>query len=98
MRRAVLMFGIALSAFVLASHGAVAAPVKLTKQQVQTVCNGGSSCIKNCGLEGAETCGFKCDKKGNCSGSCISCGAKTRSQLFPNLHSKRVVKKAVKAP
>jgi hypothetical protein len=43
---------VGLATFVLVASNAEAAPVKLNKQQVQTVCDGGSFCIKDCGLKG----------------------------------------------
>jgi hypothetical protein len=95
MRNLVLMFLVGLGAFALLSTAADAAPVKLTKQQVQTVCNGGNHCVKDCGLKGTHLCEFKCDKKDNCSGSCESCGVKTRV-LFPGLYSNRVVRQTVR--
>jgi hypothetical protein len=95
MRRLVLFFGFVLAAFAFAANSADAAPVKLTKQQVQTVCDGGNTCTRSCGLEGENLCEFKC-KGDKCSGSCLSCPGQGRTALFPGFYSKRVVKKAVK--
>ena len=95
MRNLILMFLVGLGAFALAPHPADAAPIKLTKQQVQTVCDGSKYCTRDCGLKGEHLCEFKCDKKDNCSGSCESCGVKTRP-LFPNLYSNRVIRQTVR--
>lgn len=95
MRNLVLMFLVGLGAFALLSTAVDAAPVKLTEQQVQTVCDGGKRCAKECGLNGEHLCEFKCDKKDQCSGSCLSCPG-ARTTLFPNFYSNRVVKQTVR--
>ena len=73
MRRLVLMCIVGLAAFVLASHAADAKGVKLTKGQVQTVCDGKTECQKNCGLQGNDLCTFKC-KGDKCEGKCLVVG------------------------
>jgi phage-related protein len=95
MRNLVLMFLVGLAAFALLSTAADAAPIKLTKQQVHTVCDGGKYCTRECGLNGDQLCELKCDKKDTCSGSCLSCGVKARV-LFPGLYSNRVVRQTVR--
>ena len=95
MRRLVLIFFVGLAAIVTLPHAVEAKGVKLTKQQVQTVCDGKTACRKSCGLQGADLCDFKC-KGDKCSGSCLSCGAKS-ARVFPNLYSNRVVRQAVRA-
>jgi hypothetical protein len=93
--RKLIMFVLGLTALALAPSDAEAA-VKLTKQQVQTVCNGKNSCVKDCGLNGEHTCNFACGKD-TCSGVCLTCGVKARA-MFPNLYSNRVVRRTVNAP
>jgi hypothetical protein len=95
MRRLVLMFIVGLAAFVFVSHAADAKGVKLTKGQVQTVCDGKTECQKNCGLQGNDVCTFKC-KGDKCEGKCLSCGNVSR-HVFPNLYSKRVVRQSVRS-
>ena len=70
MRKAV-MFIVGLIALALISTEAGA--VKLTQQQVDTVCSGRSSCTKNCGLNGEHLCDFGCSKKYGCTGVCQTC-------------------------
>jgi hypothetical protein len=94
MRKLVLMLIVGLAAFVLVLHVAEAKGVTLTKGQVQTVCDGKTECQKNCGLQGADTCQFKC-KGDKCEGKCLSCGSVSR-HVFPNLYSKRAVRQAVR--
>ena len=91
MRKA-LLFALGLAIFALIPHHAQA-EVKLTKQQVQTVCDGRTSCVKQCGLNGEHICGFKC-KGSKCGGTCMTCGAKAKV-LFPHLYANRVVRGAV---
>jgi hypothetical protein len=74
-----IMFIVGLAA--LAAPQAAEAAVKLTQQQVQTVCNGKSVCSKDCGLNGEHHCIFACNKTG-CSGTCQTCGVNTR-WFFP---------------
>ncbi len=88
-----MVFALGLVAFALIPHHAQA-DVRLTKQQVQTVCNGRTSCVKDCGLNGEHICGFKCTGS-KCSGSCMTCGVKARA-LFPNLYANRVTRRAVR--
>ena len=80
-----------------------AAPVKLTKDQVATVCgkgitsSGGSSgCQKACGLNGEHECEYSCYKGKDCQGSCTTCGAKTRTVMFPNFYANRMVRQSVR--
>jgi len=94
MRKLVIMFVVGLAALALAPQGAVA--VKLTQQQVQTVCNGKSACAKDCGLNGEHQCIFACNKTG-CSGTCPTCGVKTR-MVFPNRYGNRVVRAEMVMP
>lgn len=54
MRRLVLIFLVGLAAIVATPNFAEAKGVKLTKQQVQTVCNGATACLKACGLKGTH--------------------------------------------
>jgi hypothetical protein len=95
---------VGLAAFVLIPHE-VAAAVKLTSQQVETVCgnklkteaSGVSGCYKDCGLNNAHYCEFTC-YKGDCYGACVTCGrAEKRSGFFPKLYSNRVVRRALRA-
>ncbi len=95
MRKSLLVLLVGLAAFVTLPLAAEAKGVKLTKQQVQTVCNGKTACRKGCGLQGADLCDFKC-KGDKCSGSCLSCGVKS-VRVFPNIYSKRVVRQEVRA-
>lgn len=67
MRRLVLMFIVGLAALVLVPHAAEAKGVKLTKQQVETVCDGKQSCVRDCGLKNDHLCSFTC-KNDKCSG------------------------------
>ena len=60
MRRLVLMFIVGLAALVLVPHAAEAKGVKLTKQQVETVCDGKQSCVRDCGLKNDHLCSFTC--------------------------------------
>lgn len=94
MRKLMLIIGLA-ALGIMALHRAEAA-VKLTQTQVQTVCNGKNSCVKDCGLNGEHICIFACGTK-TCSGACSTCGVKTRS-VFPNLYSNRVVRAQLALP
>jgi hypothetical protein len=94
MRRLILMLIVGVAAVAAVPHAAEAKGVTLTKGQVQTVCNGKTECQKSCGSAGADLCSFKC-KGDKCEGKCLSCGAKAR-HVFPNFHSKRVVRQAVR--
>jgi hypothetical protein len=85
MRRLVLIFFVCLAAIITLPHAVEAKGVKLTKQQVQTVCNGKTACRKGCGLQGTDLCDFKC-KGDKCSGSCLSCGVKS-ARVLPNHYS-----------
>ena len=95
MRKLVLILLVWLVAMVAHTHAAEARGVNLTKQQVQTVCDGKTTCAKECGLKGDHLCEFKC-KGDKCSGSCLSCGVKS-ARMFPNLYSKRVIRQEVRA-
>lgn len=94
MRRLVLMFIVGLAALILVPHAAEAKGVKLTKQQVETVCDGEQSCVRDCGLKNDHLCSFTC-KNDKCSGLCESCPGKS-SRPFPNHYSKHVVRQAVR--
>ena len=58
-----------------------AAGVKLTNQQVKSVCGSGmrtysggvTGCSKACGLNNEHTCSFECSASG-CAGYCEDCG------------------------
>ena len=96
MSRFILMFILGLAALVLVPHAAEAKGVKLTKEQVLTVCNGKTNCQKYCGVTGDDLCQFKC-KGGQCEGKCTTCGVVQESRhIFPNLYSKHVVRQAVR--
>ncbi|MGE3529382.1 MAG: hypothetical protein AB7G54_08125 [Methyloceanibacter sp.] len=95
MRKLVLIIIVGLAAIVTLPHAVEAKGVKLTKQQVQTVCDGATYCTTECGLKGEHLCEFKC--KGNtCSGNCQSCGVKS-ARVFPNLYSNRLVRRELRA-
>ncbi len=76
--------------------------VKLTQQQVATVCGGElkpgggghSGCTKSCGAK-KHMCDYDCDKKGQCVGQCITCPQR-KLPLGENA-PKRVIKNAVRA-
>ena len=79
-----------------------AGAVKITQQQVKNVCgsklesNGGAmGCEKKCGLNGEHTCDFGCNPQGRCEGVCKTCGAASRTVLFPKLYSNRVVRQLI---
>jgi len=95
MRRLVLMLIVGFAGFVLVPHAAEAKGVKLTKEQVRTVCNGKTECQKYCGSVGTDLCHFKC-KGGKCEGKCLSCGVQESRHVFPKLYAKRVVKQVVR--
>src|SRR5215210_2489742 len=102
MRREVV-FIVGLAAVVLLSHEAAAAGVKLTPQQVGTVCGSGlksghgvSGCKKKCGSNGEHDCEYSCYKGKDCQGYCTTCGVKNRTILFPNWQSNRVVRQSVR--
>jgi hypothetical protein len=63
-----MIFAISLAACSLIVGEALA--VKLTKDQVNTVCNGKPQCQKTCGLNGQATCIFSCGVNG-CGGIAI---------------------------
>lgn len=75
--------------------------VKLTQQQVATVCGGDlkpgggghSGCTKSCGRK--QICDYDCDKKGQCVGQCVTCPQR-KLPLGENA-PKRVIKNAVRA-
>ena len=46
--------------------------VKLSKQQVQTVCDGKEYCQKSCGSSSQYNCEFGCGPAG-CGGTCLTC-------------------------
>ena len=62
--------------------------VSLTRHQVTAVCDGKLLCVKSCGLNSQETCGFGCIKNG-CSSSCITCS--------PGTNGVRTIRTVVKA-
>jgi len=100
MRKA-LVFILGLAAVALFSHEAAA--VKLTQQQVETVCGSGlqsghnsSGCKKKCGLNNEHDCEYSCYKGKDCQGVCTTCGVKGRAVLFPNFYANRVVKRAAR--
>jgi hypothetical protein len=78
MRKSVMLI-VGLAALMLIVGHVPANAVKLSQQQVETVCgknlqsNGGhSGCDKACGASGEHRCVFDCSKSG-CTGSCITC-------------------------
>jgi hypothetical protein len=46
--------------------------VRLTKDQVNTVCGNPNYCQKKCGLNKEYTCEFGCGRSG-CAGTCLTC-------------------------
>jgi len=94
-----LIAGLALAALVPNAASAKTVLVKLTTQQVATVCgkdlqSGGGhvGCVKKCG---SHQCDYDCTKSG-CTGQCYTCPGQDR-KILPGLQSKRVVKDAVRA-
>jgi hypothetical protein len=82
MRKAI-MFIVGLVAVALISTEAGA--VKLTQEQVNTVCgkgletsSHGSGCTKACGVNNEHVCDFSCTKKFGCNGHCVSCRTGSR--------------------
>jgi hypothetical protein len=84
MRELVVLLALALGIAVLAPPVMDAAAktivVKLSKEQVATVCGkklssnaGVSGCFKKCGANGEHQCDYGCNKKGQCSGQCLTC-------------------------
>jgi hypothetical protein len=103
MHKAIILL-VGLVAIVLLPLQADAAGVKLTKDQVATVCgkgmtsHGGSSgCEKKCGLNGEHTCEYSCYKGKECEGNCTTCGVEARTVLFPNWYANRVVRKQLRS-
>jgi hypothetical protein len=101
MRKAILLsFGVVtLVAFALVPHEAGA--VKLSPEQVKTVCGsklqssgGAMGCTKACGLNGEHICDFGC-YKGDCNGSCMTCGVKNVHAMFPRIYANRVVRQTL---
>jgi hypothetical protein len=93
------MFIFGLAAFALVPHD-VMGEVKLTAQQVETVCGktpGNSGCSKKCGLNNEHTCDFGCNPPDQCRGLCTTCGVKER-RVFPNRYSNRVTRASLALP
>jgi hypothetical protein len=75
----ILVLGLAMLALFVSEVGA--AGVKLTNQQVKSVCGSGmrtypggvTGCSKACGLNNEHTCSFECSSSG-CAGYCEDCG------------------------
>jgi hypothetical protein len=70
-----LAFGIVTLGFPGIEASAKTVTVKLSKEQVATVCGkklqsnaGVSGCFKKCGANGEHQCDYGCDKKGQCGG------------------------------
>lgn len=90
---------------VLVSIHADAAGVKLTTQQVATVCGKAlkshgsvAGCKKSCGANNEHVCEFGCykDKEGtSCEGDCTTCGD-NRTALFPNFYANRTVRQSMR--
>jgi hypothetical protein len=66
-------------AFVASEAGAKQIIVRLTPNQVATVCGSTNYCEKSCGLNGEYKCGFGCGTSG-CSGVCLTCPTGRRTQ------------------
>jgi hypothetical protein len=66
--------------------------VRLTQNQVNTVCDGKDYCQKACGSEKQYNCEFGCGKNG-CGGTCLTCPT-GQARLQP---SKSAVKGAISA-
>jgi hypothetical protein len=89
----------------LLSFETYAAGVKLTTQQVATVCGKAlkshgsvAGCKKSCGVNNEHVCEFGCskDKDGTtCEGDCTTCGDK-RTSVFPNFYANRMVKQSIR--
>jgi len=100
MRKSILLIaGLALAVLLPSAASAKTVVVKLTTQQVATVCgkdlqSGGGhvGCTKKCG---SYQCDYDCTKSG-CTGQCFTCPGQDR-KVFPGLPSKRVLKDAVRA-
>ena len=93
------MFIFGLAAFALAPHEAMG-EVKLTAQQVETVCGktpGNIGCSKKCGLNNEHTCDFGCNPPDQCRGLCTTCGVKER-RIFLNRYSNRVTRASLALP
>jgi hypothetical protein len=102
MRKA-LMVIVGFVAVALFPLAAGAAGIKLTQQQVSTVCgkgmtsHGGSSgCTKSCGLNGEHECKYHCYKGKECQGECTTCGVKSRTVMFPGFYANRMVRQSVR--
>ena len=99
MRKSLLLTAcLALAVAFAGAAGAKTVLVKLTTQQVATVCgkdlvsgNGHAGCSKGCGK---YQCDYDCTKSG-CQGQCLTCPGTGR--ILPGLKSKRVVKQSVRA-
>ncbi len=91
--------------FALVTFRADAANVKLTTQQVATVCgkalkSSGSvaGCKKACGANNEHVCEFGCSKdKGGttCEGDCTTCGD-NRTAVFPSFYANRMVRQSLR--
>jgi len=95
-----LIAGLALATLIPNAADAKTVLVKLTTQQVATVCGkdlhsggGNAGCTKKCG---SHTCDYNCNKNDGCTGWCVTCPGQNR-KILPGLMSKRVVKDAVRA-
>jgi len=102
MRKALVVI-VGFVAVALFPFGAGAAGVKLTQDQVSTVCgkglisSGGSSgCTKTCGLNGEHECQYSCYKGKDCQGNCNTCGVKSRTVMFPGFYANRMVRQSVR--
>ncbi len=76
--------------------------VKLTKDQVATVCGQGlqshgsvTGCKKTCGSNKEHVCEYGCVKGQGCEGDCTTCGDK-RTAVFPGFYANRLVKQSVR--
>jgi hypothetical protein len=99
MRKSIMLI-VGFAALALVSHQAAA--VKLSSEQVKTVCGnklqssgGVDYCVKKCGLNQEHSCDFSC-YKGSCQGLCTTCGVKAR--ILPHPYSNRVVRAAMVMP
>lgn len=84
MHRFVVLFalamGLAATAFAVSDVSAKTIAVKLTMEQVATVCGkklqsggGHTGCAKKCGTKGEHICDYDCKKGGQCEGTCYTC-------------------------
>jgi hypothetical protein len=97
-----LFIGVATLAFAPSDASAKPITVKLTQQQVATVCGkelssagNRSGCHKNCGAGNKQICGFECDNKTKqCGGQCVTCAA--RKFPFGTAYPGHVVNKSVR--